>query len=63
MPGEADVSLDKGNRMKIICKACGNSTWRSVTEKEPIDRTGIWTYETKPVEYRVCTKCGHKERV
>jgi len=57
------VSLDGGNRMKIVCKVCGKSTWKSKIKQEPIDESGIRTYEKKPVEYRVCVHCGHEEKV
>jgi len=27
--------------------------------EEPIDRSGIWTFEKKKVVYRICPKCDY----
>ena len=44
------------------CPVCGRKNWQYEKKEEPIDKSGIWTYETKEVEYRVCP-CGYKERI
>ena len=44
------------------CPVCGRKSWYSKVLSEPVDPSGIWTFEKKKVEYRVCP-CGHKERV
>ena len=44
------------------CRICGRNEWRSVILSEPVDRTGLFTWAQRDVEYLVCL-CGHKERV
>jgi len=45
------------------CPVCGRKSWRAVVRTEPIDKTGLMTYEKKKTEYRVCKQCNYKERV
>jgi len=44
------------------CPVCGRKSWYSVVKEIPIDETGLWTYQKRKVEYRVCP-CGHEEPI
>lgn len=46
-------------------KACpnGHKNWESFQKDEPIDETGIRTFEKKKVWYRRCRQCGYYERI
>ena len=45
------------------CPVCGHKNWVSKTKDEPIDPTGIRTFEKKKVWYRVCRDCGYEEPI
>ena len=44
------------------CRKCGRTEWRYVVLREPVDRSGLFSWAQREVEYRVCP-CGYKERV
>lgn len=41
-------------------KRCGGTLIRTET-MEPIDKTGIWTYEKRKVVIYQCNVCGYRE--
>lgn len=45
------------------CPVCGRKNWRTERKTEPVDKTGLMTYEKKTIEYRICRGCEHRERV
>ena len=55
-------SKDSQDAAEKLCRRCGQSKWRFVTIKEPVDRTFLLTRAEQDIEYRVC-ECGYAERV
>jgi hypothetical protein len=44
------------------CRICGQTNWRRVVIKEPVDRSFLLSRAEQDIEFRVCT-CGYAERV
>jgi len=45
------------------CPGCGQSDWESFQKDEPIDPTGIRTFDKKKVWWRRCRRCRYEERI
>ncbi len=44
------------------CPVCGRESWTYETRMEPLDRSGLFSFAMRRVEYRVCP-CGYAEPV